>query len=67
MHTSSLKGYFLFFKLIHQNLIYAKGGGGVCRFMTFSDKGGDGVGQLWLTRGGRGGVWTHPFLADVIC
>ena len=45
------------------------GGGGVSRFLIFSDKGGEGgVGPfLTLADKGGGGVWTPPFLAEVIC
>ena len=67
MHTSSLKGYFLWKKLIHQNLISDKGGGGVSQFLIFSDNGGRGGGPIsdfgWQGRG----VWTPPFLVNVIC
>ena len=50
-------------------MISDKGGGGVGQFLIFSDKGGRGgkpISDFWLTRGG-GGVWTPPFLADIIC
>ena len=46
-----------------------RGGWGVSPFLIFSDKGergGKPISDFWLTRGG-GGVWTPPFLADVIC
>ena len=49
-------------------MISDKGGWGVSQFLIFSDKGGRGVkpiSDFWLTRGG-GGVWTPPFLADII-
>ena len=50
-------------------MISDKGGWGVSAFLIFSDKGGRGgkpFSDFWLTRGG-GGVWTPPFLADIIC
>ena len=50
-------------------MISDKGGGGVSQFLIFSDKGGRGgkpISDFWMTRGG-GGVWTPPFLADIIC
>ena len=31
-----------------------------------SDKGGQPISDIWLTRGGRG-VWTPQFLAKLIC
>ena len=52
-----------------QNMISDKGGGGLVNFWVFSDKGGRGgkpFSDFWLTWGG-GGVWTPPFLADIIC
>ena len=41
---------------------------GVSQFLIFPDKGGRGgkpISDFWLTRGD--GVWTPPFLADIIC
>ena len=40
MHNSSLQGSFLKTKLLHQNLIYDEGGGGLGQFLTLADKGG---------------------------
>ena len=40
---------------VRQNMIADKGG-----------RGGKPISDFWLTRGG-GGVWTPPFLADIIC
>ena len=54
---------------VRQNMIFDKGGGRVSQFLIFSDKrgrGGEPISDFWLTRGG-GGVWTPPFLADIIC
>ena len=50
-------------------MISDKGGRGIIPFLIFSDEGGRGgkpISDLRLTRGG-GGVWTPPFLADIIC
>ena len=45
-----------------------KGGGGVGEMLTMTDKGGRGVGEmLTMTDKWGRGVWTHPFLADIIC
>ena len=54
---------------LRQNMISDKGGGGVTQFLIFSDKGGGGVSQFLIFgwQGGKGGVWTSPFLADIIC
>ena len=54
---------------VRQNMISDKGGRGVSQFQIFSDTGGMGgrsISDFWLTRGG-GGVWTPPFLDDIIC
>ena len=54
---------------VPKNRIFDKGGRGVSQFQIFSDKGGRGgrpISDFWLTGGGRG-VWTPPFLADIIC
>ena len=45
-----------------------KGEGGVGEMLTMADKGGGGVGEmLTMAEEGWRGVWTPPFLADIIC
>ena len=40
-----------------------RGGGGVCRFLIFSDKGGRGVSRF-LIFSDKGGGGVHPFLFE---
>ena len=50
-------------------MISEKGVRGVIQFLIFSDTGGRAgkpISDFGLTRG-EGGVWTPPFLADMIC